>query len=125
MNTPKTDDGTLLKSTDLFDVGLSNAERERLALLLEECGEVQQIIGKILRHGYESTHPNGGPTNRRLLESELGDFKAALLLASHNGDVGPNEISAAMMKKLDKVGGYLHFQRNIPFSSNSEDHLRA
>lgn len=31
---------------------LSNAELERLALLLEELGEAQQVIGKILRHGY-------------------------------------------------------------------------
>jgi hypothetical protein len=34
--------------------GLAPAETERLALLLEELGEAQQAIGKILRHGYES-----------------------------------------------------------------------
>ena len=33
---------------------LSAAEAERLALLLEELGEAQQAIGKILRHGYEN-----------------------------------------------------------------------
>jgi hypothetical protein len=33
---------------------LTDAEAERLALLAEECGEVVQVIGKILRHGYES-----------------------------------------------------------------------
>lgn len=32
--------------------GLSPAEVERLALLAEECGEVIQTVGKILRHGY-------------------------------------------------------------------------
>ena len=31
--------------------GLTPAEAERLALLMEECGEVVQIIGKVLRHG--------------------------------------------------------------------------
>ena len=36
---------------------LTPAEAERLALLLEELGEAQQAIGKILRHGYASTHP--------------------------------------------------------------------
>ena len=30
---------------------LTPGEAERLAILAEECGEVIQIIGKILRHG--------------------------------------------------------------------------
>ncbi len=37
--------------------GLTDAQAERLALLLEELGEAQQAIGKILRHGYESMSP--------------------------------------------------------------------
>jgi hypothetical protein len=32
---------------------LTPAELERLSLLLEELGEAQQAIGKILRHGYK------------------------------------------------------------------------
>lgn len=52
---------------------LTPAEAERLALLAEECGEVIQAIGKVLRHGFESTHPDGGPTNRESLERECGD----------------------------------------------------
>ncbi len=115
--------GSGCSSHELFDVGLSDAERERLALLLEECGEVQQIIGKILRHGYESVNPTIPKvhqlTNRQMLENELGDLKAAMLLASHNGDIGPVEMDAAMMRKLGKVGRYLHFQTSIPFSSNA------
>lgn len=31
---------------------LTNAQAERLHILLEELGEAQQAIGKILRHGY-------------------------------------------------------------------------
>jgi hypothetical protein len=59
--------------------GLSPAEAERLALLLEELGEAQQVIGKILRHGYESHHPeNPDDSNRALLEGELGDVMAAI-----------------------------------------------
>jgi hypothetical protein len=46
---------------------LNPAQAERLAILAEECGEIVQVIGKILRHGFESTHPEGGPTNRQLL----------------------------------------------------------
>ena len=32
--------------------GLTPAEAKRLALLAEECGEVLQAIGKVLRHGF-------------------------------------------------------------------------
>lgn len=53
---------------------LTPAQAERLAMLAEECGEVIQIVGKILRHGYDSTHPDGGPTNAELLSKEVCDI---------------------------------------------------
>ncbi len=37
---------------------LTPAEAERLAMLAEEAAEVIQIVGKILRHGYASYHPD-------------------------------------------------------------------
>lgn len=49
---------------------LTPAEAERLALLAEECGEAIQAIGKILRHGYESNHPEFTETNRTQLPDE-------------------------------------------------------
>jgi len=56
---------------------LTPAQAERLAMLAEECGEVIQIIGKILRHGYESYHPNNPVfSNRDLLHQELTDLFA-------------------------------------------------
>lgn len=47
---------------------LTNAELERLAILMEECAEVQHIIGKIIRHGYESFNPfdDNKTPNRKL-----------------------------------------------------------
>jgi NTP pyrophosphatase (non-canonical NTP hydrolase) len=58
---------------------LTPAEAERLAMLAEECGEVIQVIGKILRHGYDSYHPaNPRVTNRDLLAKELRDVNAVL-----------------------------------------------
>lgn len=51
---------------------LTPEEHERLSLLMEECGEVVQIIGKIFRHGYERYPPlttlskqQTGPSCRR------------------------------------------------------------
>ena len=90
--------------------GLTEAEAERLALLLEEMGEAQQAIGKILRHGYESTHPDGGPTNRESLERELGDVQAAINMLIDARDLRQMEIDAARLRKRKRVQQYLHHQ---------------
>lgn len=89
---------------------LSPPEAERLALLAEECGEVIQVIGKILRHGYESRHPNGGPTNRELLEKELGDVDAAIRMMFDADDIIPDHVDFWNHKKQAKVKQYLHHQ---------------
>jgi hypothetical protein len=93
---------------------LSPAEAERLALLAEECGEVIQIVGKILRHGYESYDPTKPQsprvTNRDLLACELGDFEAALQLLINSGDVTSQNVVAAMVSKQRRVCRYLHHQ---------------
>jgi hypothetical protein len=90
--------------------GLTPAEAERLALLMEEMGEAQQIIGKILRHGYESRHPDGGPTNRLLLEKELGDVTCAINMMCCKDDVNYHSIVAHRHGKEKRVGQYLHHQ---------------
>ena len=80
---------------------LSPAQAERLAKLAEECGEVVQAVGKILRHGYESAHPDGrGPTNRENLESEIAD-----VLREMDCMVGTRDINAAE----------IHSQRCSPY----------
>lgn len=54
---------------------LTYAQAERLAVLIEDCGEIVTAATKIMRHGYESTNPDdpGAGTNRHQLEQELGD----------------------------------------------------
>lgn len=59
--------------------GLTPGETERLAMLAEECAEVVQIVGKILRHGYDSYHPeNQALTNKDLLANEIADVDAVI-----------------------------------------------
>lgn len=87
---------------------LSPAEAEALALVAEECAEVVQIIGKILRHGLYSRHPNGGPSNRQRLESEVGDLHAALHIAECAGLMDTANIHVARDGKLQTVTRYLH-----------------
>lgn len=91
--------------------GLTPGEAERLALLSEELGEAQQVIGKILRHGYDSQNPvTLGPANRELLEMELGDVIAAGRLLASAGDISLDEVNQCANDKLDRVGQYLHHQ---------------
>jgi NTP pyrophosphatase (non-canonical NTP hydrolase) len=94
---------------------LTPAEVERLALLAEECGECIQAIGKVLRHGYESQHPEGihhGATNRTRLTEEMGDVRAAMIMLCDAGDIVKVEVHAAADDKLKRVRPYLHHQRS-------------
>lgn len=92
--------------------GLSPAEAERLALLLEELGEAQHAIGKILRHGYEGYNPlsPSGTRNRAMLERELGDVRHAMIRLCESGDLSKDAIHKYADEKAVKVGKYLHHQ---------------
>lgn len=107
----------------VFSNGLSAAEAEALALLAEEMGEAQQVIGKILRHGFESGNPdrlvNQGVasityTNRMELEKELGDVEAAVQIMVNNGFLNTFKITHNIMEKMGKVGKYLHHVKVQP-----------
>lgn len=87
---------------------LTPEQAELLAVLAEECGEVVQVIGKIQRHGIYSRHPNGGPTNNILLESEIGHVRAAARLLSRIGVVDLSRIATEETGKLTRIGKYLH-----------------
>ncbi|HRO59859.1 MAG TPA: hypothetical protein PKZ27_02905 [Rhodocyclaceae bacterium] len=91
---------------------LTPAEAERLAMLAEECGEVVQIVGKILRHGYGSCHPdNPHLPNRRMLEKEAGDLYAVLELMLSEGDIHSCAISDHTMAKQNAFEKWTHHQQ--------------
>ena len=91
---------------------LTPAEAERLALLLEEMGEAQQIIGKILRHGYYSFHPKDETetANAALLAKEIGDVQAALKMMFDAKDISKDLVNESKAVKLKNVKRYLHHQ---------------
>lgn len=89
---------------------LTPAETERLAILAEECGEVIQAVGKILRHGYEGTHPHGGPNNRQLLELECGDVLQILQLMYQNCDLEKENILKRSISRRESIKVYTHHQ---------------
>lgn len=89
---------------------LTPAQLERLYCLAEECGEVVQIIGKILRHGYNETHPDGGPTNLVLLHKELGDVIGITKLMCNGGELEAGVLQLEAANKIERVQQYLHHQ---------------
>ena len=98
---------------------LNEAQRERLAVLSEELGEAQQVIGKILRHGYESKHPfvKDSDTNRGAMTKELGDIGAIITLMVFAGDIFPGEVSFRAQEKLLKIGRWLHEAENVTLAN--------
>lgn len=90
--------------------GLTAAEIERLAVLAEECGEVAQAVGKVLRNGYQGTSPFGGPTNRVSLEHEIGDVCAAIQMMQTAGDVRAGDVKHWQWKKAVGIHKWLHHQ---------------
>lgn len=98
---------------------LSPAEAERLAFLAEEMAEATQIIGKILRHGYESCDPTWRgpederpPTNRELLQKEMGDVQCALDLMMV--DLHGQSIARRCADKHRSVQQWMHHQPKVP-----------
>lgn len=92
--------------------GLTDAQAERLAVLVEELGEAAQAAGKVLRFGYE-TRCHGDPENpsgRELLEIELGDVEYAVRMLDAAGDISLGAVRAATTKKEARKEKYLHHQ---------------
>ena len=87
---------------------LSPAVAEALALLSEECGELQQAIGKILRHGLWSEHPDSGVPNQKALEWEVGDLLAALRICEVQRLIDWANVIGARDRKMIRVRQYLH-----------------
>ena len=90
---------------------LSEAELERVALLFEECSEVVQICGKIMRHGFESFNPYDVlcTTNRQLLEKEVGDVLSSIARMTDK-DISGLAIDTWKVAKDNNVKPYLHHQ---------------
>lgn len=91
---------------------LSNAELERLALLGEECGEVIQVIGKVIRHGYTDSHPKyGNKPTRQMLEQEIADLFVIIELMIIEDDINDNQLYNCKMLKKNKINNSLRYNK--------------
>lgn len=89
---------------------LTPAESERLALILEELGEAQQSIGKILRHGQFEYSPFDASqiTNQMNLEKEIGHVYTAVYMMAEAHDISIFKIQESQARKLESVKMWLH-----------------
>ena len=88
-------------------------EVERLACLLEECGEAIHMAGKVLRHGYDSSHPDyANVPNRNNLSSEVGNIKACIMVLESAGDLRDDWVKDGLNTKLANLQRFLHHQAN-------------
>lgn len=88
---------------------LTPQEVERLACVAEEAAEVGQVVGKILRHGFHSHHPDFPmTTNRELLEKELGDLLAVQEMLIRSGDLDVLAIRKHADQKHRNLPNWLH-----------------
>lgn len=93
--------------------GLPPDQAEALALLAEECGELVQAIGKVLRHGLWSVHPESQIPNQFTLAREIGDVQAALRICEVQRLFDWGDIISARDRKLMSVLKYLHHARIV------------
>lgn len=104
---------------------LQPEEVERLAKLTEECGEVSQMVGKTLVHGWDGTHPRMPEigTNRDRLEEEIGGLLCVIDIMAHRGDLRLENVWEAQDRKRREIGKYLHHQYGLethePTATNS------
>lgn len=94
---------------DIEGQGLSQAQAERVALLMEELGELQQVLGKVLRHGWDSYNPVTGETNRQLFTLERNDVRAAIKLIEER-DGFATTTDYQVLETLRRKSKYMHHQ---------------
>lgn len=73
-----------------------------LGLVIEEQGEVAQLIGKALRFGIDTPGPDGVSARDRLPD-ELGDVEAAVHFACLDGIAPFHRVIAARERKKTKL----------------------
>ena len=64
-----------------------------VAKLIEECGELTQILGKKLAYWHTDTHPDGAGLISQRIEDEMGDVLAAIYFTRNQLKLDRNRIN--------------------------------
>jgi NTP pyrophosphatase (non-canonical NTP hydrolase) len=88
---------------------ITEAERERLVILMEECGEVIQAASKIIRHGWDSTYDDGTPNVIRLRD-EMDDVQGMIwAIENESGNVLGESLNSPM-EVWERKRRWMHHQ---------------
>ena len=72
-----------------------------ISKLVEECGELQQELGKFLTYGMDQPHPDGKGPLRPRIENEIADVMAACLFVTEKHKLDENKINDRMLQKIE------------------------
>ena len=83
---------------------MKSTEKEVINIMIEEAAEVIQSLTKVLRFGYNSTHPlTPHYSNRQHVETEIGDMLCMLSIMYKLDMINIDNIEKAAGHKLDKL----------------------
>lgn len=82
---------------------MDNEVKEILCITQEECAEVSQIVSKIFRFGWESTHPTSKVSNKERLEEEIGDLLAMVDIMVEKCLLSDSNLNTAKYLKREKL----------------------
>jgi NTP pyrophosphatase (non-canonical NTP hydrolase) len=96
---------------------------ERLALLVEECAEVQHIVMKTVRHGENSYNPydTHKTPNWELLNKEIGDLYFVIRFLIEKGDIDESAMMVQAHVKQDSIQKYLHHNTVLSVEPKEEE----
>ena len=81
------------------DFSIGSTRWAGISKLIEECGEVIQVCGKLIATGGAVEHWDGTNLKERL-EDELGDLMAAVSFVTSRCSLDHRRIAARQMEKL-------------------------
>lgn len=89
---------------------VTNDKLERLAILAEECAEVQHTIMKIIRHGEMESHPDTPSIpNIETLSEEVGDLMFSIAWCTEMEDVDADKVRESFEHRHFTINKYLHY----------------
>lgn len=86
-----------------------NRNEHLLACLSEECGEIQQAVGKALRFGLDDGHPEKFTTNAQDIAKECQEVIAIIEMLESNGIIERTKTRKAIDEKKVKVLRYMAY----------------
>jgi len=77
-------------------------EKNGLAKLVEECGELIQVAAKKMAFMHTDKHPDGNGSLKNRMEEEAGDVLAAIIFVKENFGLSEANIELRTGEKLAK-----------------------